>query len=90
VVETTLWFVACEAAANATKHAASSCIAIRVDDLGGELRLVVEDDGCGGADQAGTGLRGLADRVEAAGGRLTVTSPPGAGTRIEAVLPCES
>ena len=90
VVEATLWFVACEAATNATKHAAANSIIIRLDDLGGALRLVVEDDGCGGADQTGTGLLGLADRVEAAAGRLTITSRPGTGTRVEVVLPCES
>jgi signal transduction histidine kinase len=86
--EATLWFVACEAVANATKHAPSSRVAIRLDDLGDELRLVVEDDGCGGADPGGPGLRGLADRVEAAGGRLTIVSDPSAGTRVEAVVPC--
>ncbi len=53
-----------------------------------ELRLVVEDDGCGGADPGGPGLRGLADRVEAAGGQLTIVSDPSVGTRVEAVVPC--
>ena len=90
LVEATLWFVACEAVANATKHAASSRVAVRLDDLGGELRLVVEDDGCGGADPGGPGLRGLADRVEAAGGRLTIVSELTVGTRVEAVVPCGS
>ena len=90
LVEATLWFVACEAVANATKHAASTSVAVRLDDLGGELRLVVEDDGCGGADPGGPGLRGLADRVEAAGGQLTIVSDPSVGTRVEAVVPCGS
>jgi signal transduction histidine kinase len=90
VVEATLWFVACEAATNATKHAASTNITIRLDDFSGAPRLVVEDDGCGGANRSGTGLLGLADRVEAAGGRLTITSSPGSGTRVEVVVPCES
>ena len=90
LVEATLWFVACEAVANATKHAASTSVAIHLDDLGDELRLVVEDDGCGGADPGGPGLRGLADRVEAAGGRLTIVSEPTVGTRVEAVVPCGS
>ena len=52
--------------------------------------LVVEvaDDGVGGADEEGDGLRGLADRVEALGGRLALESPPGGGTRVTASLPC--
>ena len=53
--------------------------------------IEVADDGVGGADAAGgSGLRGLADRVEALGGRLTVESPPGGGTRIVAEIPCAS
>jgi signal transduction histidine kinase len=47
----------------------------------------IEDDGAGGADPRGTGLRGLADRVETLGGTLTVDSPPGRGTRLVAVIP---
>jgi len=50
----------------------------------------VADDGDGGADPAGDGIRGLADRAEAAGGSLTVHSPAGAGTTITVELPCES
>jgi signal transduction histidine kinase len=51
----------------------------------------VSDDGVGGADPArGSGLRGLADRVEALGGRLAVESPPGEGTRLRAEIPCAS
>ena len=56
----------------------------------GAQTVLVEivDDGSGGADpEAGTGLRGLADRIEALGGRLEVDSPPGAGTRVSARLP---
>ena len=59
----------------------------------GDGALVVEiaDDGIGGADAArGSGLRGLADRVEALDGRLRVVSPPGAGTVVRAELPCAS
>ena len=58
----------------------------------GELQVEIADDGRGGADPGagnGTGLRGLADRVEALGGRLAVESPPGAGTIVRAVLPLE-
>jgi signal transduction histidine kinase len=57
----------------------------------GQLQVRVSDDGIGGADvTAGSGLAGLADRVAAAGGNLTVRSPRGRGTTIEAVLPCAS
>lgn len=90
LVEATLWFVACETVSNALKHADPRHVNLRLDDLDTELRLVVEDDGRGGANPAGAGLRGLADRVEAAGGRLIITSIAGAGTRIETVLPCAS
>ena len=90
LVEATMWFVACEGVANAIKHAAPTAVEIQLEDAGPELRLVVIDDGRGGADPRGGGLRGLADRVEAVGGRLTVSSDGGRGTRLEAVVPCES
>jgi signal transduction histidine kinase len=90
LIEATLWFVACEAVTNAVKHASSDNVTVHLDDLDDELRLVVRDDGPGGANPAGAGLRGLTDRVEAAGGRLTIASSIGAGTTIEAVLPCTS
>jgi signal transduction histidine kinase len=55
---------------------------------GEELRVMVADDGIGGADPSkGTGLRGLADRVEVLGGRLEVDSPQGAGTTVRAFIP---
>ena len=55
---------------------------------GDALLVEIADDGCGGADAAaGTGLRGLADRIDALGGRLEVDSPPGGGTRVSARLP---
>jgi signal transduction histidine kinase len=87
-VEATAWFVACEAVTNAVKHAGSA--AVRVDVRGDDRGLVlrVEDDGCGGADPLGRGLRGLTDRVEAVGGRLQVTAGEAGGTLVEAVLPC--
>jgi signal transduction histidine kinase len=57
----------------------------------GRAHVEVRDDGCGGAqEENGTGLRGLADRVEALDGRLRVVSPPGAGTVVRAELPCAS
>jgi signal transduction histidine kinase len=90
LVEATMWFVACEAVSNAMKHAAARNVTMHLDDRETELRLVVQDDGRAGANPAGNGLRGLADRVEAAGGQLTITSAAGAGTRVEAALPCTS
>ena len=88
LVESTAWFVACEAVANSMKHASPSRVEVRLDDRDGELRVVIVDNGCGGADPTGSGLRGLADRVEAVGGRLIVEGEVPVGTRIEAVLPC--
>ena len=55
----------------------------------GRLALVVTDDGGGGADLTGSGIRGLAGRVEALGGQLRVVSPPGGGTRLEVDLPIQ-
>ncbi|HEY3833375.1 MAG TPA: histidine kinase [Acidimicrobiia bacterium] len=90
IVEATMWFVACEGIANSIKHAQATHIDVRLDESGRELELIVVDDGRGGADPKGSGLRGLEDRVEAAGGRLVVTDNEPNGTRLEAVLPCES
>jgi signal transduction histidine kinase len=87
-VEQTCYFVVSEALANAAKHAGAAQVVIRVDEDGDELRVQVSDDGVGGADQTGSGLRGLADRVAALGGELTVGSPRGGGTRVIARVPC--
>ena len=90
-VEAAAYFVACEAVTNAVKHASPSRVRIEAEVVDGALRLVVVDDGIGGATVAGgTGLIGLTDRVEAQGGTLLVYSPPGAGTRLEAEIPCGS
>ena len=87
-VEATVWFVCAEAVANAAKHAGAQRVAITVGDGDGRVVVTVSDDGIGGADAAdGTGLRGLADRVEAMGGRLRIDSPVGSGTRLAAELP---
>jgi signal transduction histidine kinase len=87
-VEVTAWYVCAEAVANAVKHATPASIAIDVERRDGRLAIRVSDDGCGGADPAhGTGLRGLADRVEALGGRLVVESTAGRGTRLVAEVP---
>jgi signal transduction histidine kinase len=88
-IEAAAYFVCSEALANAAKHAqADSARVEAVTDSEG-LRLSVSDDGVGGADAEGAGLRGLADRVEALGGRLRVESPPGGGTRVLAEIPCK-
>ena len=84
VVEATLFFVCSEALANVTKHAGASYARIRIAEDGDRLAAEVSDDGAGGADARGSGLRGLADRVEALGGALSVVSSPGAGTTVRA------
>jgi len=86
--EAAAFFVCSEALANVAKYADSSGVRIAVAAIGPRLIVHVVDDGPGGADAArGSGLRGLADRVEALGGALSVKSPVGAGTRLEAELP---
>jgi signal transduction histidine kinase len=90
-IEGTADFVACEALANAVKHAQASSVTIRVTREDNRLVIAVEDDGVGGADPAsGSGLRGLADRVEAHGGTLMIESPLGRGTQVIGEIPCES
>lgn len=90
-IEAAAYYVACEALANAVKHADATGVTISADRMDGMLVVEVVDDGRGGAEiGAGSGLRGLADRVEAYGGRFVVTSPPGGGTRVRAELPCAS
>jgi signal transduction histidine kinase len=87
-VEETAYFVASEALANAAKHAGATSVTISARRRADGLLIEVVDDGCGGADASGSGLRGLADRVAAADGSFQVHSPDGQGTRITAVLPC--
>ncbi len=94
-VESTAWFIAAESVTNAVKHAACSRIAIRLrvadSPSGQQLMLRISDDGCGTAtDTVGGGLAALRDRAAAIGGTMTITSAPGNGTTIEAVLPCAS
>jgi signal transduction histidine kinase len=80
--------VCSEALANVAKHASASHAAIGVKHEHDRVVVEVADDGIGAADPArGTGLRGLADRVETLGGHLRVASPPGAGTRLEVEIP---
>ena len=87
-IEATAWFVVREAVANALKHAGRASIEVVVLEVGDCLQVTVIDDGSGGADATGPGLRGLADRAEATGGTLHVLPGPTGGTQIEAVLPC--
>jgi signal transduction histidine kinase len=88
-VESAAYFVASEALANAAKHSHASNVRLSASKEDGVLMLEVADDGIGGAAAGGgSGLRGLADRVEALGGRLTVSSPPGRGTTLRAEIPC--
>jgi signal transduction histidine kinase len=87
-VETAAYFVAAEALANIGKHAAATRVEIDIRGRNGSLAVKVEDDGRGGANPEGSGLRGLARRVEALDGTLAVSSPPGGPTTLEAVIPC--
>ena len=90
-VEATAYFVCAEALANVAKYARATRVSCRVARGDGALRVVVEDDGVGGADgMTGTGLRGLADRVNAVGGELRVVSPIDGGTVVTAELPVGS
>jgi signal transduction histidine kinase len=89
-IEIAAYYVVSEALANAAKHAQASHIDISIAPGDGSLLLSVLDDGIGGADPLrGSGLVGLADRVEALGGSIRVESPPGEGTHIAAELPLE-
>ena len=84
-IEAAAYFVCSEALANIAKHARATRITLRAQERGGWLLVTVSDDGVGGADPAGSGLAGLADRVEALGGSLRVTSP--GGTAVAAEFP---
>jgi signal transduction histidine kinase len=89
-IEVAAYYVASEALTNAAKHAQASRVEVSLAPRSGCLLLSVRDDGVGGAAPArGSGLVGLADRVEALGGSIDVQSPPGDGTQITAELPLE-
>ena len=88
-IEATAYFVVSEALANVAKHAGAHGAQVIIQRRPGRLVVEVSDDGAGGArPEAGSGLRGLADRVASVGGVLRVDSPPGGGTRLEADIPC--
>jgi signal transduction histidine kinase len=87
-VEVAAYYVVAEALTNAAKHARASEVVVSATADDGYLRLLVRDDGVGGADSGrGSGLIGLKDRVEALGGQLAVSSPAGAGTSLTALVP---
>ena len=84
---TTCWFVCAEALANAAKHSGARAVSVVVAQDAETLSVDVVDDGCGGADPDGWGLRGLRSRVTSLGGRFSVVSARGAGTRVHASVP---
>jgi signal transduction histidine kinase len=88
-LEAAVYFVVAEAMTNAAKHSGARGIEVRIHEHSRWLRVEVIDDGTGGADPSrGSGIIGLQDRVAALGGRMTVSSPPGAGTLVTAEFPC--
>jgi signal transduction histidine kinase len=90
-VELAAYFVAAEALTNVAKYAHATAATVCVSSNGHDAVIEIADDGVGGADDGrGSGLRGLADRVEALDGNLRVSSPEGAGTVVTAELPCAS
>jgi signal transduction histidine kinase len=90
-VESASYFVVAEALTNVAKYAKATRANVNVTGTGGQVLVEVSDDGVGGADPAaGSGLRGLQDRVSALGGTLEVDSRPGNGTTVRAAIPCEN
>ena len=88
-LEVAAYYLVSESLANVGKYADASSASVEVTRRGRDVVVEVVDDGVGGADEnRGSGLRGLADRVEALGGRLRVWSPVGGGTRVRAEIPC--
>jgi signal transduction histidine kinase len=89
-VEVAAYYVFSEALTNAAKHADASVVTVELEAGDTLLRLAIHDDGVGGADPTkGSGLVGLADRIEAINGRLEVTSPANEGTSLSIVIPVE-
>ena len=89
-VEAAAYYVVSEALANVTKYAQASLVKVSVEQENGYALVEVVDDGVGGADPLrGSGLSGLSDRLASLSGKLSVVSPPGAGTRVRAEIPLE-
>jgi signal transduction histidine kinase len=91
-VEAVAYFIVSEALTNVAKHSSATTAEVTVARTGDRLRIVVSDDGRGGATPTagGSGLRGLAQRAASVDGTLTVDSPTGGPTIVTAELPCES
>ena len=89
-IEASAYFIVAEALTNVMKHSQATRAEVRTSVQDGAVHVEVRDDGIGGADPTGHGLVGMADRVTALGGRITVESPPGDGTRVAATLPLSS
>jgi signal transduction histidine kinase len=88
VIEAAIYYVVAETLTNAAKHAGASEAHVELSTTGQTVTVEIRDNGRGGANLAdGSGIRGLADRVEALGGRLELQSPVGAGTVVKAELP---
>jgi signal transduction histidine kinase len=88
-IEVAAFYVVRESLTNISRHAQATSASVEIDRSGATVVVEIADNGVGGADTAlGTGLRGLADRVESLGGTLRVWSPAGGGTRVRAELPC--
>lgn len=89
-VEAVAYFVVSESLANVAKHARASRVELSVRQAGSRLRIVIHDDGVGGADASrGTGLTGLRKRAASVDGTLAISSPFGGPTTITVELPCE-
>jgi signal transduction histidine kinase len=89
-IEVGAYYVVAEALTNAAKHARASAVHVRAETDDVEMSLLIRDDGTGGADpRKGSGLIGLIDRVEALGGRMRITSPPGDGTTLNITIPLQ-
>jgi signal transduction histidine kinase len=88
-IETAAYFMVSEALTNAAKHSHATEMQVFASHRGQRLTVEIGDDGIGSATPTGgSGLRGLADRIEALGGRFTISSPPGRGTTLRAEIPC--
>jgi signal transduction histidine kinase len=87
-VEVAAYYLVCESLTNIAKYAGATTVTVAVTHEDDVLVVEIVDDGAGGADPArGSGLRGLADRVQALGGSVRVSSPPGHGTTVRAEIP---